>query len=226
MLQNTVLAKLEECIPLWSQPSTGRLPSEREIASRLGVGRQELRKALGVLEDQGRIVRYVGRGTFLAPSPEGAQELADKAALRTSPRAAMEARLVIEPQLARLAAQNATPEQILEFGRLCEAMKAAETWDGYAELDWRFHNLIAEATGNNLLIEIQSLLNLVRRRVVWGYLETPPPGPPRDYHSFAEHEAIVAAIAARSGEAAAAAMRRHVDGTRQRLLDSMFGNAA
>jgi DNA-binding FadR family transcriptional regulator len=221
MPPNAVLEKLEEYIPLWSQPSTGRLPPERELANRLGVGRKEVRKALSVLEDQGRIVRHVGRGTFLAERPDNLLEAAEKAALRTSPRAAMEARLAIEPQLARLAAQNATAEQILELQDLCGAMKDAGGWDGYAELDWRFHNLIAEATGNNLLIEIQALLNTVRRRVVWVYLDTPAPGPRPDYHSFAEHEAIAAAIAARNGEAAAAAMRRHVDATRQRLLDSI-----
>jgi DNA-binding FadR family transcriptional regulator len=218
MLHEDVLSRLEESIRLWASPNTGRLPSERDLAARLGVGRPELRKALGVLEDQGRIVRYVGKGTYLSPDARTSDEIADRTALRTSPRAAMEARLLLEPQLARLAAQNATAEQILEFGQLCEGMRAAESWDAYAELDWRFHNLIAEATSNVLLIEIQRLMNLVRRRVVWGDLETPAPKPLADYHSFAEHQAIVEAIKTRNGDAAAKAMRQHVDATRQRLL--------
>lgn len=218
MLYEDVLNRLEEGIALWASPSTGRLPSERELASRLGVGRPELRKALGVIEEQGRIVRHVGKGTYLRPQAETPHEIAERTALKTSPRAAMEARLAIEPQLAKLAAQNATAEQIMELGNLCVRMKAAASWEDYAELDWRFHNLLAEATGNILLIETQRLLNLVRRRVVWSHLETPPPRPSPEYHSFEEHEAIVRAIGERNGDAAAAAMQVHIEGTRQRLL--------
>lgn len=227
MLLEDVLAQLEEFMPGWASPSTGRIPSERELALRLRVGRPELRKALSVLEQQGRIVRHVGKGTYLRRSDEITNpEVAEKIARKTSPPAAMEARFAVEPQLARLAAQNSTPEHIAELSRLCQAMKNTPSWNEYAELDWRFHNLIAEATGNILLIEIQRLLNKVRLDVVWSYLDTPPPGPRSDYHSFAEHEEIVAAITARNGTAAEDAMRRHVDGTRQRLLTTVQGSRA
>ncbi|MDB5429995.1 MAG: FadR family transcriptional regulator [Caulobacter sp.] len=221
-----LLAELEDRLALWASPKTGRLPSERELAQRLAVTRPELRKALGILETQGRIRRQVGSGTFLTPTGETAPEIADRTVLRTSPRVAMEARFTIEPQLAWLAAQNATPQQIAELRRLCTEMQAAESWEGYAELDWRFHNLIGKATENVLLDEIQQLLNLVRRRVVWGDLDTSSPRPPPGYHSFKEHEAIVAGIEAHSPDAAEAAMRRHLDATRQRLLTGATAGAA
>jgi DNA-binding FadR family transcriptional regulator len=216
-----LLARLEECVTRDASPRTGRLPSERSLAQSLGVGRAELRKALGVLEDQGRIQRHVGRGTFLTAIRETANEIADRVSLKTSPAAAMEARLLVEPGLVSLAAEKATPEQIIELRRLCAEMRAVDSWDAYAELDWRFHNMIAAATGNILLTEIQQLLNQVRRNVVWSDLDTPPPRPRPDYHSFAEHEAIVAAIAGRDPRAAAAAMRGHLQATRERLLDKL-----
>jgi DNA-binding FadR family transcriptional regulator len=217
--ETVLLTRLEECVAREASPKTGRLPSERSLAHSLGVGRAELRKALGILEGQGRIQRHVGKGTFLTGVQETANEIADRITLKTSPAAAMEARLLIEPELVGLAAEKATDEQIIELRRLCAEMKAAENWEVYAELDWRFHNMIAAATGNILLTEIQQLLNQVRRRVVWGHLETPPPRPRPDYHSFAEHEAIVAGIAGRDPRAGAAAMRRHLEATRERLLN-------
>jgi DNA-binding FadR family transcriptional regulator len=217
-----LLALLEECVARDASPRTGRLPSERSLAQSLGVGRAELRKALGVLEGQGRIQRHVGRGTFLTGMRETAHEIADRVSLKTSPAAAMEARLLVEPGLVSLAAEKATPEQIIELRRLCAEMRAVDSWDAYAELDWRFHNMIATATGNILLAEIQQLLNRVRRNVVWSDLDTPPPRPRPDYHSFAEHEAIVAAIAGRDPRSAAAAMRAHLEATRDRLLNKQY----
>lgn len=217
--ETAFLTRLEACVAREASPKTGRLPSERSLAQSLGVGRAELRKALGVLEDQGRIRRHVGKGTFLTATQETADEVADRITLKTSPAAAMEARLLVEPELVSLAAEKATPEQIIELRRICAEMRAVDSWDAYAELDWRFHNMLAAATGNILLTEIQQLLNQVRRKVVWGDLDTPPPRPRPDYHSFAEHEAIVAGIAARDPRAAAAAMGRHLEATRERLLN-------
>src|SRR5258706_3440784 len=217
--ETVLLARREEGVAREASPKSGRLPSERSLAHSLGVGRAELRKALGILEDQGRIKRHVGKGTFLTATHETTDEVADRIILKTSPAAAMEARLLIEPELVSLAAEKATPEQIIELRRLCAEMRAVESWDAYAELDWRFHNMLAAATGNILLTEIQQLLNQIRRKVVWSDLDTPPPRPRPDYHSFAEHDAIVAGIAGRDPRAAAAAMRRHLEATRQRLLN-------
>jgi DNA-binding FadR family transcriptional regulator len=217
--QTALMTRLEECVAREASPKTGRLPSERSLAQTLGVGRAALRKALSALEEQGRIRRHVGQGTFLTATQETADEIADRITLKTSPAAAMEARLLVEPELVSLAAEKATPEQIIELRRICAEMRTIDSWDAYAELDWRFHNMLAAATGNVLLTEIQRLLNQVRRRVVWGDLDTPPPRPRPDYHSFAEHEAIVAAIAGRDPRAAAVAMRRHLEATRERLLN-------
>ena len=138
-----------------------RLPPERELATKFCVSRAELRKVLSILEDEGQIQRHVGRGTFIV---EGAAQSAlpsEDIAARTSPFAAMQVREIIEPELCRLAALNATSTQVAEMRSLCQRMRRSKSWDEYAELDWRFHNVIAEATGNVLLVEIQSLLNVV-----------------------------------------------------------------
>lgn len=194
-----------------------RLPPERELAAKFCVSRAELRKVLSTLEEEGQIQRYVGRGTFIVENATQSELVSEDIAARTSPLAAMQARGIIEPELCRLAALNATSAQINEMRSLCRQMENAAIWEEYAELDWRFHNTIAEATGNVLLVEIQSLLNGVRRYVVWGNLLKRPVGPEKDYHSFREHAAIVDAIEARDPERAVQAMSIHLGGTQVQI---------
>jgi len=214
-----LIAALRKWLSAARLDGNGRLPAERDLAERFCVTRAELRKALSVLEDEGQIARQVGRGTFIVDVEAGADagDSSEELAARTSPLAAMQARVLIEPGLCRLAALNATSAQIAEMRGLCAGMREATTWEAYAELDWRFHNLIAEATGNVLLTEVQALVNGVRRYVVWGSLVKRPEGPAGSYHSFDEHEAIVEAIAARDGEAAMRAMADHLGQTQTHI---------
>ena len=196
-----------------------RLPPERKLAEKFAVSRAELRKALATLEREGLIHRHVGRGTFVTQPGETAAAEAEEVAAMTNPVDAMQARTMVEPDIARIAAMRANSRQIAEMQKLCGEMRQAKTWDVYAELDWRFHNLLAEATGNVVLVEIQRLVNGVRRFVVWGNLIKRPVGPAKDYHSFMEHEQIVEAIANRDGEGAYAAMLDHLGGTRAHMID-------
>lgn len=216
-----VLPRLRAWLHGTALPEDGRLPPERELALRLGVNRGEVRKALAVLEAEGRVWRHVGKGTFATRAAGASDRRPDVAGLAegTSPPEAMEARLLVEPELARLAALRATAAQIAELTRLAAAARAARSWAEYEELDYRFHDLIAEAAGNRLLVEVERLVNGVRRAVVWGHLSRRPVGPSPDYHSFDEHDAIVAAIAMRDRRGAAEAMRRHLESTARALGD-------
>jgi DNA-binding FadR family transcriptional regulator len=200
-----------------------RLPPERELATRFGVGRAEIRKALAVLETEGLLERQVGRGTFLKLTAEDAalHPNAAQIAARISPPEAMQARIMVEPEIARLAASTATTLQVNAMRALNARMRSAKTWSEYEDLDWKFHGVLAEATGNFLLIEIQRMVNGVRRAVVWGHLEKREVGPEADYHSFAEHDAIVNAIAQRKRKEAAAAMLLHLQSTASALREDL-----
>jgi DNA-binding FadR family transcriptional regulator len=200
-------------------PQDGRLPSERSLAERFGLNRSQLRKILAVLEVEGRVWRHVGQGTFvnmrgIPPAKPEVRGIAE----RTSPPQAMQARAIIEPEIARLAALHATSSQIDEMKQLSRKMREAKTWAEYEDLDWRFHNLLAESTGNTLLQEIQYLLNGVRRAVVWGHLNNRPIGPPEDNHSFTEHDDLIDNISARNRSGAVAAMQRHLNSTASSLI--------
>ena len=198
-----------------------RLPPERDLSEKLGMSRGELRKAMTALESEGLVERHVGRGTFLrAPSsidPSG-HLLVSRLSQITSPHDAMMARLSLEPELAGYAAIHAAPRHLDEARELAEGMRAANSWAEYEELDARLHELIAVASGNPLLAELHRIVNAVRVSVVWSKLELPRHGPPADYHSFAEHDAIIEALERRDRPAAHAAMRDHLKSVRATLL--------
>ena len=198
-----------------------RLPPERELAEKFAVGRGQLRAVLSELEKEGLIQRFVGRGTFVVRNRTNGARNPEDIAASSSPVAAMQARNIIEPEIARLAAYHASSKQIEQMRNLCRRMRQSETWEIYAELDWEFHNLLAEATANTVLQEVQQLVNGIRRYVVWGALVKRPVGPQADYHSFDEHERVVDAIASRDGNAAAQAMLDHLGGTKSHMVGSL-----
>ncbi len=198
-----------------------RLPPERDLSGQLRISRGDLRKALTALEAEGIVERHVGRGTFLR-APLATNRRNDPLVMRlaeiTSPHAAMMARLSLEPELAGHAAIHAAPRHVSEARRLVEGMRSAANWAEYERLDSRLHELIAVASGNPLLTELHGIMNAVRVSVVWPRLELPQDGPPAEYHSFAEHDAIVAAIEIRDRRAAHAAMRGHLKSVLATLL--------
>ena len=196
-----------------------RLPPERELCGLLGVKRTALRKALGTLEFEGQLWRHVGKGTFMGSRPD--EDLTDIRTItgRTNPVEVMRTRQLIEPEIARLAALNATGRDVEEM-RLCMAKsRAAESWRQYESWDNRLHRVIAESTQNNLLLALFDTLNSVRRAVVWGRLRSNKLKPDPNHHSFAEHEALVEAIAERDMERAAENMRRHLESVERNLLN-------
>ncbi len=212
------LTQLRAYLAQCDLPSNSRLPPERELCDILGVSRGELRKALAVMESHGELWRHVGKGTFIGARPT--KEYSDVAAIAalTNPRDVMRARLLIEPQIAREAALNATAGDIAELRQCMLASRQAETWRQYENSDNRLHRAIAEASHNTVLLALFDTLNAVRRAVVWGRLRDKVDRPPKDHHSFAEHEVLVRAIEDRDMDGASQAMLRHLSHVQENLL--------
>jgi DNA-binding FadR family transcriptional regulator len=195
-----------------------QLPPERELAERLAISRAELRKALALLQAEGQLWRHVGRCTFVGSRPPDLVGDIAGMARRTNPGEIMRTRLLIEPEIARTAALNATPAQVEEMRAAAQKMRTAATWRHYESWDTRLHCLIAEATQNSLLVGLLDTVNAVRRAATWGRMRMQPVRPRRDHHSFAEHDAIVEAIANRDMTGAAQAMRTHLQTVERNLL--------
>lgn len=198
----------------------GRLPVERELSRELGLTRSKLRKALAVLEAEGQIWRHVGRGTFVGRRPVLNLNDVEFLSSQTSPAEVMETRQAIEPQLARLAALHGTESDFAELRRCNRRCRAAREWRVYEAWDNNFHQAVASATRNKLLVSLFDTLNVVRRSTVWGQLRSTNL-PPADHMSFAEHDAIHDAILDRDPDAAANCMRSHLRSVRDRVMASL-----
>ena len=197
-----------------------RLPPERQFCRELGVSRVDLRKALAGMEADGLIWRHVGRGTFIGSRP--VHNLDDVAFLRqlANPTEMMDARLAIEPEIARLAALHRTQSDV-EAVRACnQRCRMAEEWRTYEAWDNNFHHAVAKATHNKVLLYLFDSFNVVRRSIVWGQVRSTK-CPPSDHFSFDQHDAISAAIAAHDAAGAAAAMRDHLRSVAERVLPAM-----
>jgi DNA-binding FadR family transcriptional regulator len=194
----------------------GRLPPERALSEALKVSRTELRKALAVLEAEGQIWRHVGRGTFLGARPVLNLDDVDYLSSVTSPAQIIDARLSVEPQIARLAALHGVNADLAEM-RLCNRRcREAKDWRIYEAWDNKFHHAIVSATKNQLLIVLYDTLNAVRRSPAWQDVRETQ-RPPADHMSFAEHDQICDAIARRDADQAAESMRAHIVSVRDRV---------
>jgi DNA-binding FadR family transcriptional regulator len=188
----------------------GRLPPERELASQMKVGRRTIRAALSVLEEEGAIWRRQGQGTFFGPPKlVGEREVAELAH-RVNPQEIIEARLSIEPALARLAATRASLADIDAMARIAEKARTARNARDYAQADAGFHRKVAECAGNALFRALFEMIIKVREKADWARV--------RQYYfrhdgarrSYEEHRAIIDAISERDPQAAAAAMQDHL----------------
>jgi DNA-binding FadR family transcriptional regulator len=195
-----------------------QLPPERELATRLKLSRSALREGLEVLEAEGRIWRHVGQGTFVGNRPTPQPAALSMITARTSPNEMLEARLMIEPLLARMAALRATEAEIAQMQRLLEKSEAAhdaktwELWDG------RLHRAVAEAAHNALMLSIFDGFNAMRRQAKWSTLRQAALTPQRHAAYCAHHRAYVGAIASRDPQRAEDVMRRHIEAVRDGLL--------
>lgn len=194
-----------------------RVPPERELCEKLGTTRNQVRKALAELEAQGRVWRHVGRGTFVGARP--VLNLKDVTYLRDQikPEQVVSVRFTIEPELSRLAARHATRSDREQMMLCADRCRKAEDWRTYEAWDNHLHHAIARATRNQLFLYFFETLNSVRRSIVWGQPRETR-GPSHDYSSFSEHDTIVSAITAKDGDAAAQAMRVHLQSVYSRVL--------
>jgi GntR family transcriptional regulator, transcriptional repressor for pyruvate dehydrogenase complex len=215
---STALGRLRALIRALAAQGEARLPAERELAAQLGLGRRGVRRALEVLEAEGRIWRQQGKGTFLGARPGEPTEMARALGGQTNFYEVMEARLRLEPQLAFLAAIKASDAEVARMRALCTRIVELEDADARELWDGALHRQIARATGNRLLLGLFDVIDQIRQNDSWTELrERARRG--RGTREYCEqHAAIVDAVAARDPGRAEAAMRRHIIALQQNLV--------
>lgn len=220
-LHDTV-ARLRELVEIGEYAPSGRMPPERTLASQLGIGRRSLRRALEVLEAEGRVAREQGRGTFIrndaAMPPASLAHIAE----HTSPTEVIEFRLGFEPMVARLAAIRASQCDIRKLGRLAEQTRGANGAESYEHADAAFHRAVVEAAHNLLFLAVFDAVALNRQDAGWQRLGENGRCYKRQSVYADDHAALAAAIGDRDGERAAQAMHAHLRKIQQHILSHAF----
>jgi DNA-binding FadR family transcriptional regulator len=184
-----------------------RLPAERDLATSLGVSRASVREAIISLEMGGLVEVRVGTGIFVtAPA-------ADPAAgtdAGPGPFELLQARKLIEGEIAALAAAKAAPAD-LDYLRQCVHRMETHLDDFTVReaSDREFHLGIAKATGNGSLELVVAGL-WAQRAELWGRLQQHFHTSELARKTIRDHVAILNAIAGRDARAARAAMHRHL----------------
>lgn len=191
------------------------LPSERELMAEYGVGRPAIREAMQSLQHMGVVdIRHGGRPRLAEPTLDG---LVDR--LGTGMRHVLthsqsslehlkEARVSLESEMARMAAMRRSDDDVRELKTILSRQKATRAdAERFLEADGHFHRRIAAISGNPIFEAVAHGIfswmrtfhvESVRKRGLEGL-------------TLAEHGAILDAIAAGDGEAAARAMRDHLE---------------
>ena len=189
----------------------GKLPTERTLSELFAVSRRALRRALEVLEAEGLIWRKQGSGTYAGPRPHGWSEQVVSIIATTDITEIMEVRLRIEPQLAQLAAIRAKGIAVERMYELTKKIYDSDDADGRELWDGALHRLIAQSAGNQFFLTIFDFINHVRQDEAWQTIRELARSNNRTRErTYAQHRAIIDAIAARDPMAAAEAMRQHL----------------
>jgi DNA-binding FadR family transcriptional regulator len=162
------------------------------------------------MERDGIIFRRQGQGTFVLPPPLPHAPRVRSLAASVSPSHVMEVRLQIEPALAALAAERATPEAIRQLQALCATTATFHSLDSFDRADDIFHYKIAQMADNPLFMSIFEEIRAVRRDAAWIARVQDSYPAHKVAETAAQHVAICTAIAGQVPQEAADAMLRHL----------------
>lgn len=194
-----------------------QLPTESALCDTYGVGRSVVREALQALDAKGFVL--VRQGSVAVVAPRHRWHVLDPVFLSVNTgedffELLQEARELLEPRLAALAAERAIPEILDELTQLNEALAAhQESPEEHAALDVAFHEAIAKATDNAVLVSLHASISGLGWRT--RYASAAIPG--AIDRAVRWHREIVAAVRAKDPVWASAAMDLHLRQVREEL---------
>jgi GntR family transcriptional repressor for pyruvate dehydrogenase complex len=213
-LSDHIVEQIAELIARGALKPGDRMPSEKQLCDKFGVGRTSVREALRSLAVMGVLESHMGDGTFVASHGGRFLERSFQWGLLLNPKVKedlVETRLMLESHTAYLAASKGTAADLERTEAAVRLMEAClDDPARFLEHDLQFHVAIAEATQNSIL---QNLLSTTR-----GYLQAwiretlarPDRARKRAKLSVAEHKRILQALKNRDAETARAAMAAHI----------------
>lgn len=197
-------------------PVGEKIPNEFELAEKFGVGRSTIREAVKGLVSQGMLEVRRGAGTFVISAypaeadPLGLGAYEDKCQLALE---LFDVRLMIEPEIAAMAAKNATAEDVQKLREICDDVERIYRKGGdHVRRDIDFHTMIAKC-GKNRVVEVlvplidsavHTFANVTHRQLMEETIQT--------------HRAVVDAIEKGDEVGARCAMVMHLTYNRQTIV--------
>lgn len=185
------------------------VPAERQLAETLAVGRSSIREALRMVESRG-LIASAGNGTFVVA--DYGNPLNTSLALLMEMgdgdlRQLFEVRKVLEVEMAGLAAERRSDEDVERMRRAIEAMdEGLASAERYIAGDLEFHQAVVAATGNRIARSMMHAIRDVMRRALLSIYQIP--GSPE--RSMQQHRQILEAVVAGRPDEARARMREHL----------------
>lgn len=199
-------------------PPGERLPAEREFAHMLGVSRPTIREAMVALELAGIVDIRTGSGIYVRTRPSGRPDLASMAESRAladsgvGPIELIEARIVLEPEIAALAATLADQNGLERLRASVTGMAGVSDVQAHREADHQFHLAVAEVTQNAVLVSIVDTLWQDMFSPIFDRLGLITRMFPEQLPTTLDaHRAILIAIESGDADEARRTMRAHLD---------------
>lgn len=194
-----------------------KLPNEYELAEELKVGRSTLREAVRSLNTQNILEVRQGSGTYVSKNigisddPLGFKFIKDTRRL-TEDLFAL--RYILEPEVAMLAAQNRTEDELIYLEELADQIEDAvkEPTDLHFELDIKFHSAIAEMSGNIAMVNLVPVIN--QSITLFNHYYT---NEQSKAEMVSSHRELVESIRNKDSVDARHAMQRHISNIRKKL---------
>lgn len=206
-LHDAILTRVRDMITQGSLPAGSRI-HEGNLGRELGVSRTPLREALKFLASEGLVELAPGRGAIVR---------------RFTPKDVHDSLVVLqelEALAGRLACTHASDEQIAQVRALHDEMirrYAARDRLPYFKLNQAIHSSIARLAANDTLAEVHGMLQARLKRIRYIGHE----GPKKWAAAVADHEAIIAALERRDGDALAHALTRHMTLAWERVKETL-----
>jgi len=212
-----IIAQIREELAEGRWKPGDRLPSERDLSERFRVSRASVREAIRALESMGLVKIKTGEGTYIASAAEAV--LSPLVSIILQQKDVLldiyEARKVIEPEIAAMAARRASPEEIQQMEQILEDQARQITQgDSGVEADTAFHSLLTQSTKNKIFLRLNDAivdsLHETRERSLHAQ--------GRPARSLAGHREILKAVRAKHPVRARQAMLKHLIAIERNIL--------
>jgi GntR family transcriptional repressor for pyruvate dehydrogenase complex len=216
-IHEEIIAQIRDQLAEGRWKPEDRLPSERELSERFRVSRASVREAIRALESLGLVTIKTGEGTFVASgsevllSPLVSIILQQKDVLLDI----FEARKLIEPEIAALAAKRGSPEEIRRLEEILEDQaREIARGDTGVEADSAFHSLLTQSTKNKVFLRLNDAIVDSLRETRERSLQIHG----RPARSLAGHREILKAVRAKDPARARRAMLQHLSAIERNVL--------